>query len=180
MIVLDDVQAKKVVDTYRGKYTAIPSMWRYLNNEAIPVLAFGGHLQIGPCVFEKNRIRLPGIAGGPGLSLFYHGLKQIDGEWWFYYGREKKKLYGGKLLENIVQALDRVIVMGAAIRIQKRIAPYRLVQQAHDENGYIVHKKHAQPVREIILYEMVQTPYWAPDLPLAAEAGIGPTYGDAK
>jgi hypothetical protein len=38
----------------------------------------------------------------------------------------------------------------------------------------------ADVVQSLMLEEMARRPAWAPTLPLKAEAGIGPTYGDAK
>jgi sugar/nucleoside kinase (ribokinase family) len=51
----------------------------------------------------------------------------------FTFGAEPKKIYGGKLLENIVQALARIHTMDAALRIQRHIG---LGMQVHDELVY--------------------------------------------
>lgn len=182
-ISLDDDQARTLVNTYRSEFREIPETWKILNYRMIPRLAAtGAPMEWGPLVIVDNAIILPSLTGeiGKGLRLHYHGLEYKDNEWWFTYGGKRKKLYGGKILENIVQALDRVIVMGAALRIQMRIQPYRLAQQAHDENAYIVNEEHVDAVKAILLEEMTRRPPWAPDLPLAAEAGVGISYGDAK
>jgi DNA polymerase len=182
-IELTDEQATKVVVTYRGKYTKIPAMWSELMHHAIPVLSGSGEsFQLGPVVFEKNAIVLPSLTGeiGAGLRLHYHDLQHKDDQWVFTYAGKPKKVYGGKLLENIIQALDRVIVVAAALRIQRRIAPYKLAQQAHDENAYIIRGEHVDQAKAIILEEMVVRPSWGQTLPLAAEAGVGQSYGEAK
>jgi DNA polymerase len=127
-------------------------------------------------VFEKNAVLLPS-----GLRLNYHNLRQEDGErgpqWVFDYGGVPKKLYGGKLLENIVQALARIITMDAALRIQKKL---RLGAQVHDELVYAVANERVEEVREFLLSEVRRRPVWAPDLPLNAEVGVGNSYGEAK
>jgi DNA polymerase len=174
-IFLEDAEAMRIVSFYRRKFNKIPASWHALNTIGINTLARGGSWSFGPCAFEQGSVLLPS-----GLRLFYHDLQSKDGEWLFKYNVKTKKLYGGKLLENLVQALDRVIVFDAGIRIQKRIAPYRLAQQAHDEMAYVVKDEHVELASQIVTEEMVRVPEWAAGLPLAAEVGVGQSYGDAK
>jgi DNA polymerase len=177
-IELDDSQALHVVNTYRSKYAKIPAGWKHLNNVIIPALQDGGRINgapaaFGPCVIEKEAILLPN-----GLRLFYHNLRRSHGEWWFEYGGVPKKLYGGKLLENITQALARIVVMEAATRIRKRCARFSL--QAHDELVYVVPDALVEELTGVAMEEMTRRPVWMPDWPLAAESGVGQSYGDAK
>lgn len=170
-------EAHRIVNVYRTKNDKIAATWNDLNTSGIRVLAGnGGSFSIGPCTFEKGAINLPN-----GLKLHYHDLHQETGErgmqWVFTYGGKPKKLYGGKLLENIVQALARIITMDAALRIQKRL---RLGMQVHDELVYSVPTERLEEAKAIVLEEMRRRPAWAPDLPLEAEVGVGPSYGDAK
>ena len=177
-IVLSDEEAVGVVQTYRTKYNKIAEMWRQLQAQGINVLANGGEWDVGPVTFKKGRIALPS-----GLHLHYHDLSYEDGQWTYYHGRYPKKTYGGHLLENLAQALERVAVMEAALRIAKaedRPCELPLVLQGHDELVYMVPTEHVAKVREILEREMSRRPTWAPDLPLASESGEGPTYGDAK
>ena len=115
-------------------------------------------------MFERGAVLLPS-----GLRLHYHDLQQVSGErgqqWVFNYGGEPKKLYGGKLLENIVQALARIVTMDAALRIRKRL---ELALQVHDELVYVVPDHMVIEVKRILHEEMCRRPTWAPELPLAA------------
>jgi hypothetical protein len=177
-IELTDKEAERVVSTYRQGYDKIPAGWRYLGNEIIPALqtgerVHGGPVTWGPCLIEKEAVLLPN-----GLRLFYHNLRKNHGEWWFSYGDVPKKLYGGKLLENITQALARVIVMEAATRIRKR--GFRFALQAHDELVYVVPDGAIIELQSIAMEEMTRRPLWMPDWPLAAELGVGTSYGSAK
>lgn len=174
---LTDAEALDIVNKYRRTYDRIPAMWRLLNGY-IDNLASGlGSVGVGPCVFEKNAILLPS-----GLRLHYHNLQQENDEWTYTYGGKPKRLYGGALLENIVQALARIVVMDAGVRLRKRFAPMgvQLVLQVHDELVFVVPEKLADECKAIALEEMGRRPGWAPALPLAAEAEYGPSYGDAK
>jgi hypothetical protein len=131
---------------------------------------------IGPLLFQYQRIKLPS-----GLYLNYHDLENKDGQWWFTFAGKPKYLYGGKLLENATQALARIHVMDAAVRVRKRLPPgFRLALQAHDELVYIIMEDYAASVKTIVLEEMCRRPSWAEDCPLDAEGDIGDTYGDAK
>lgn len=170
-------EAFRIVTLYRNKNAKISSTWAQLNHRGIPVLAgHGGNFSIGPCTFEKGAVNLPS-----GLKLHYENLRQEAGErgvqWVFTYGGKPKKLYGGKLLENIVQALARIVTMDAALRIQKRL---RLGMQVHDELVYSVPYDQVSEAKRIMLEEMRRRPTWAADLPLEAEIGEGVSYGDAK
>jgi len=176
-IELPDEVASGIVATYRRKYAAIAATWKALDNVGIPVLARGGTFTLGPCTFEKGAVNLPS-----GLQLKYHDLRHEDGEWLYTYGYKTKKLYGAALLENIVQALARIVTMDAAVRIQKRIAAARLWLnlQAHDELVYLTPTKLVPTLKKILEVEMSKRPLWAPTLPLACEVGEGASYGDAK
>lgn len=173
-LILQDQQSLLIVNTYRGAYTGVPAMWKVLNN-AISILAgYGGSLSIGPCVFSKGKISLPN-----GLYLHYHNLRQTPDGWLYDHGGKPRRLYGGALLENIVQALARCIVMDAAVRIAYRIK-YQLALQVHDALAYVVPDAEVTLVSYILTEEMNRRPQWAPDLPLACEVKVGQTYGDAK
>jgi hypothetical protein len=176
-IVLSDQMASDIVSKYRTKYSGIASTWKMLNDIGVQVLANGGTFTLGPCVFEKGAITLPN-----GLQLKYHNLMYDQGEWVYRYGGNPKRLYGAALLENIVQALARIVTMSAAVRIQRRLAPLdvRLNLQAHDELVYLTPAEHAEEVSRVLTEEMSARPSWAPGLPLACEVGRGASYGAAK
>jgi DNA polymerase len=183
-IELADTAAIDTVSTYRRRYLKIAATWDVLDNNAINILANGADddlMVLGPVVIKKGVIRMPGR-----LKMYYHNLHYEPktntqrGGWMFTFGGKVKYLYGGKLLENIVQYLDRILVFDAALRIQQRIHPYRLAQQAHDENCYVVKEEHVDTVKSILVEEMTRRPSWGEALPLMAETGVGDSYGEAK
>jgi DNA polymerase len=171
-------EAETIVGYYRHKYHNITNTWRRLQQNGMATLAHNVNgFELGPCKFTKDMVLLPN-----GLQLNYHDLHyeqstDFGGEWVFTYGEEPKKLYGGKLLENITQALARIHTMDAAMRIQKKI---KLAMQVHDELVYVVHDAYVDEVKQLIKEEMIRPPVWAPDLPLDASVGVGETYGDTK
>jgi DNA polymerase len=179
-------QAQSIVNVYRSLYSEIPAMWTRLNRLLNKMTDHRTSEFIGPVTpshagtvyITRERITLPS-----GLSLFYRDLRQGNDNWVFDYGRTKsKKIFGGKLLENIIQALARIVVMDAALRLRTKLKPYdiHLTLQVHDELAYVVPDQYVDVVKQMILKEMCTPPSWAPDLPLSAETGVGQSYGEAK
>jgi hypothetical protein len=177
LIDLTDEEAINIVQIYRNAYSSIPALWRILNDNINVISSGKGSFAIGPCEFQKQSILLPN-----GLRLNYHDLKYDNNEWAYTYAGKPKRLYGGSLLENIVQALARIVVMDAASRLRVKLAMYdvQLALQVHDELVYVVPEEVAKVCEQITLEEMSVRPSWAPTLPLAAEASYGKSYGDAK
>jgi DNA polymerase len=176
---LSDEEATKVVSTYRSTYGEIPKMWRTLGDFLPQMTHPSTHQQLGPTIIKPEAVSLPS-----GLALKYHELQSKDGQWWFTYGGKPKYIYGGKMLENIVQALARICVMDAAVRVRKRLAmitdDVRLNLQVHDELVYVVPDELVKVVENIVMEEMCRRPSWGLDIPLDAESGIGQSYGEAK
>jgi DNA polymerase len=181
-IELGDEEAQRIVNAYRTTYPKIPAMWQTLNNTLSLISSGKGTARLGPVTC--------GVTAGPGqidlpsgLSLYYKNLRHEDGQWVFDFGRTKgKRIFGGKLLENIVQALARIVVMDAAVRLRKPLAMHdvRLAGQVHDELIYVVPEDLTTVVKALVLQEMSTAPEWAVGLPLSAEAESGPSYGNAK
>lgn len=185
----------KAVDSYRSMYREIPAGWDKLNFIVGGVWLYGGSpVNFGPCTIRQGSVELPNE-----MFLRYDRpytrqgqRKGADGtmftcdEHVYRYGKFTHKLYGAKFLENIVQALARIVVMNAALRIRghgfSRPHPdsYRFVLQAHDELVFIIHKDEVDRAKQIIHSEMTRRPTWAPDLPLTADVGVGDSYGEAK
>lgn len=173
---LSDADAMRIVNLYRTTYAAIPATWKLLNSAIGTLAGNGGSFSIGPCVFSAGEVSLPS-----GLKLKYHKLRHEDGGWIYEYGGKIKRLYGGALLENIVQALARIVVMDTATRLRPKLArlDIQLALQVHDELVYVVPDDLTHIVTKLLLDEMRIPPSWAPTLPLDAEADCGPSYGDA-
>ena len=169
--------AKKSVDTYRRKYNQIPQKWRTLDwiLQGPWLHKHVGPAKFGPCLISYGKVEGPG-----GLCLEYDDPKRAmpEDELTYRYGKFTHKIYGAKCLENIVQFLARIIVMNAALRLRDR--GLRFLLQAHDELVFIVPNETLDNAKKIVHEEMTRRPSWAPDLPVTAEVGSGPSYGEAK
>jgi DNA polymerase len=173
---LDDIESERVVQGFRRRYSRIRDMWYWLPRQ-FGILANGGTMEYGPIRFEKGR-----IVGPTGLCLYYENLRYEDGEWWFDQRGVRTKIYGGKMLENIIQFLARCNTMSVAVRLKKPLLDYssRLTHTSHDELVYAVPDKFVDTVKPIIHTEMCRPPLWMPTIPLDCEIGVGDSYGEAK
>jgi DNA polymerase len=100
-------------------------------------------------------------------------------QWEYGQGQNKSRIHGAHLFENICQHLARNIVMEQTLVLDK-MYPGAVALSCHDEADLVVDEDMAEQCREDSVRVFSTSPSWWPDLPLAAEAGIGDTYGAAK
>ena len=86
-------------------------------------------------------------------------------------------MYGGKLTENIVQAVARCVMTDGMLRIQRK---YPCVLTVHDEVVVLVPEAEVEDAETWVLAQMVMEPQYMPGIPLAADIGHAQRYGDAK
>lgn len=177
---ISEDEAWKTVDLYRRTYFNVPKRWEQAH-ALLPFIATG---KVG-CVWfanflkvQKNKLILPS-----GLTIQYPNLRQIDDEWVYdvyhrVYEAETTKLYGGKIIENICQALAGELCKEAVQRTEA--AGIKCAGSVHDEILAIVPIAEAQNAKEILRKCMEQPPRWLPTLKLKAEVGIGQNWNDAK
>ena len=179
---VEEDEASRIISVYRQTYPCIPSLWK----EAAKVL--DAIVDDGTCEFGrkgvlyvegKKGIRLPN-----GLYIKYPNLRKQtndDGKDEYVYDTKRGKttipnrIYGGKVVENVCQALARIIVGEQMLMIAKK---YKVVMTVHDAVACIVPNAKAQTGREFVEMAMRMRPKWAQDLPLNCESGIGEAYGD--
>lgn len=169
------LSAKTIIDKYRAAAWPVVSFWQMCNSLIERSLAGGNPFEYKCLRFEKERIVLPS-----GLALRYPMLKAVPddgGRVQWLYGEHGIKLYGGKLTENIVQAVARCVMTDGMLRIQKR---YSCVLTVHDEVVVAVPEVEAEEAKDWVLAQMVVVPTYMPGLPLAAEVDVAKRYGDAK
>jgi len=177
----------RAVDVYRKRYHQIPTGWNKLNHIVSTYwLSGSASTTFGPVIISNGNILLPS-----GLSLKYADPQSFTSdtgrtEYRYRYGKMWHRMYGAKMLENISQALARIIVMNAALRIRDRglytVNPrdYLFCLQAHDELVFIVRDEELEQAKQLIHAEMIRAPSWGRDIPLVADIGTGKSYGEAK
>jgi hypothetical protein len=133
----------------------------------------------GGCALQKKHaVRLPS-----GRKIYYPGLtKEIDNgksEWWYGSGRSRARIYAGKGVENLVQALARDVIAEHAMTMFKRTG-YRPSLAVHDELVYIVPETVAHDVLDELQGIMRKGVSWWPELITWSEGDVGDTYGEVK
>ena len=169
------VSAKLIIDKYRAAATPVKEFWG-MCDALISRSLVGGKEYVHKCfTFQKGRIVLPS-----GLALRYPQLKGTQderGRVQWTYGEDDKKLYGGKLTENIVQAVARCVMTDQMLRMSKR---YKIALTVHDECCMIVPEAEAEEAFSFCMQVMSTPPSWIADMPTACDGGYGVRYGDIK
>lgn len=166
-------ECKAIINTYRRTNYKIRDGWAKCA-QIIEDMAVGREGTWKCLSWEKDTIWLPN-----GMSLKYPGLKKgvnddtgFD-EWTYQSGEQRKKIYGGLLCENLVQALARIIVGKQMLDISKK---HRVVMTTHDEVSAHVKAK-LGPTAFAFMQKVMKTPLdWCPDIPLNCEGGFDVNY----
>jgi len=177
-------EATEIVDTYRAAHPEIVAGWRRFQT-CLQDIAQGTEVAIDPwgmCVTEHQAIRLPS-----GRKIHYPALERVrvDGksEWYYGEGRSRSKIYAGKGVENIVQALARDVVAEHAVRAYKQVYKQTGLRPAltvHDELVYVVPASEAEGVLAEVQSIMRSGVSWWPELITWSAGAIGDTYGECK
>ena len=182
-VVVELDEAKRIIDTYRATYPKITALWK----------AAGGILGaiIGNQSTELGRdgvLKVQGTKGillPNGLYLRYPNLRwstnEEDGKPEYVYDTKKGKatipnrIYGGKVVENVCQALARIVIGDQMLLVAKK---YQVVMTVHDAIACIVPETEVERAVEYVELCMRIRPQWGPELPLNCESGSGKSYGD--
>ncbi len=177
---LSEAESLEVVTAWRDTYHDIVKGWKSFQN-SLPNIAQGIESAIDPwglCITEKNAVRLPS-----GRKIHYPNLiKESDNgktEWWYGSGRSRARIYAGKGVENLVQALARDVIAEHALTMFKRTG-YRPSLAVHDELVYIVPETVAQDVLDELQGIMRKGVSWWPELVTWSEGDVADCYGEAK
>jgi DNA polymerase len=167
--------AKEIIDKYRAAAQPVVDYWDMCQSLISRSLKDGVEYTHKCVTFKQGQIVLPS-----GLSLRYPDLKGTPddkGRMQWSYGPDEKKLYGGKLTENIVQAVARCIMTDGMLRIQER---FPCVLTVHDEVAVLVPETHVSDALPWVLEQMITTPDYMLGIPLNADIDVAKRYGDAK
>ena len=180
---LSQEECDRIIRVYRETYPNIPKLWRAAGT-ALEGLMQGRAQDIGKegilVVDAETGIKLPN-----GLHIKYPNLRkevnEEDGRKELVYDTKRgratipNRIYGGKIIENVCQALARIVIGEQLLRVSKR---YKVVMTVHDAIGCIAPLAEIERAMEYVEYCMRIRPEWAPDLPLDCEGGYANSYGE--
>ena len=184
-IEIDEQEAERIVRLYRTKNFRISQLWNRCGH-ALTNMVFRGNGHIHEVLpYNGDGIGLPS-----GFRITYPALRQntsgfeylSDARQYRRYsageteGLNWVKLYGGKVVENVTQALAAVVIRQQMVAAGS--AGLKVVLQVHDEIVVCVPEDNALADQARLEEIMSTPPKWAPDLPVACESGVASNYGD--
>ena len=176
-------QMKGLVESWRNANRNITKFWREVERLALKAVASGGEQGFIMRCGEKFRFHFGCIDGSlsvmlpSGRPLYYQDARVCEGK----FGQRAIKYksidqttgkwgwvetYGGKLTENIVQAVARDLMAYSLVRLESR--GEATVMHVHDE--VVCECDHDDKFAlDRIISILVEKPRWAEDLPLDAD-----------
>ena len=184
---IDEWEADRVIKIYRGANRDIYNLWQAAQNMLV-YLCRGDALSFGrnnllTVDTERSALFLPS-----GLLLRYADLQAENGyggqanfgtglEVSYKTRRGRTRIYGGKVIENVCQALARCIIGYQMLKIAKK---YNVVLTVHDSIVCCVADEEVAEAQNYIETCMREVPDWAEGLPIDCESGVGKSYGDCE
>jgi DNA polymerase len=190
---ISDTLAEYIKQGWRAAHPKIVNYWYDLEraaNEAVQ--SPGAQTSAGP-LDRAVKFRVKGsflfclLPSGRILTYPYPKLKLRETPW----GDEREQLhymtvdglsnkwvethtYGGKLSENITQAIARDLLAEAILRCEDFGFP--VVLHVHDEIVVELPERHAKIYEQEVFNKVKKNPAWCPDLPIAVEGWRGKRY----
>ena len=165
-------EAQNVVNTYRSTYSGVQLLWQKLELKLANTINPAYEEEWHGLVFKDKKIYLPN-----GLALHYNDLRYEFGQLTYDSGRAIEKTWGGRITENVVQALSRIIVTDSMLHIEKDTTlDAQVVLTVHDEIVLISQANNPDATMDKLIAHMCTPPSWAEDIPLDAEGGYDVSY----
>ena len=171
-------ECERIIHTYRSSVPKIVNLWAE-GERAIRAMYDNNGMWFG----REGVVRIEGEYGvrlPSGLYISYPQLHRVFDSgrhrWQYKDDTGLVDLYGGKLVENVCQALARIIVMYQMLRIARKL-PTKLT--VHDSVVALAREEEVEPARAYVEECMRWVPAWAKGCPINCESGVGRNYGEA-
>jgi len=173
-------EARRIIEIYRNANWKISHVWREAQN-MVSRMEKGDTYQFGKkgvveVIGNRESIRLPSK-----LLMRYEDLKGEQNsqgtEYSYKTRRGRTRIYGGKVIENVCQALARCVIGDQMLLINNK---YRAVLTVHDSVIACVPESEAEEAQQYVEKCMKYVPTWAKGLPLECESGMAYAYGDCE
>ena len=176
---IDLEEAKRIVGVYRDKNDRIIELWSE-GDQMLEDMMCGGITkprpfgQHGVVFYDDEGIILPNS-----LRIRYPNLRRVekDGKSQIVYDSRKGEvsIWGGTVVENVIQALARIVVGHQMVAINET---YRVALTVHDAAVIVVPEDEKESAEKLVTGLMSLPPAWAAGCPVTCEAKIGASYGD--
>lgn len=188
LVDLPDEEIQDIVNKWRNTNPRIRELWYSFDGAATQVINNGGSVRVRCCTFSRECDCIRGttcltITLPSGRKLYYVDPAITENRWGnpsiSYMGMDQKtkrwkriETYGGKLVENVVQAIARDCLAQAIDRLEAAGLP--VVFHVHDE--VVIDTKPFADNKAMLdrVIEIMATPIsWAAGLPLGADGWVG-------
>lgn len=172
-------EADAIIKKYRKSNKHIQETWRQCDHLLDSLVRYDKPINIGrPGVVDTfvSGIELPNR-----MRINYVDLQlERHSNQYYYKGKSQGKqclitIYGGKVIENITQALAKIIISYQMLNISQR---YKIASTVHDSIVCVVPAAEEKAAVDFIRENMTMVPDWAEGLPLNCEVSIGKNYGE--
>jgi DNA polymerase I-like protein with 3'-5' exonuclease and polymerase domains len=177
---LDESECQRLVKVYREVNDKVIQLWKTCDEALRDMSAWPNGKQ--PYYLDARNALLvtpKGIRLPNGLYIYYPGLtwdiSESKSKYIYKSRRGMISIWGGSVVENVIQALARIIVGEQMLEINKK---YRPVLTVHDAVVCVVPETEVDEALSFITTTMSSPPLWATGLPVACEAHHGASYGD--
>jgi DNA polymerase len=168
-----ETEAMNVVNTYRTSYERIPMLWSRLQELLVKSTHPATRGETYRCITVGDKsLHLPN-----GMSLRYEDLTiNRDGSLNYKFRKARETTWGGRIAENVIQALARIVITDAMLRLDKNYPDMDVVLTVHDEVIVVAPEDNPDARMDKIIEELCVPPDWASSLPLDAEGGYDKVY----
>ena len=185
---LTEEELPEIVQRWRDANKRIRDLWYAMESAAVSVIQSGTRASVNNILLAREvdsgnnldflTVRLPsgrklyyvnpsmGVNQWGNPSIIYKGMDQTTKKW------KQVETYGGKIVENCVQAIARDCLAEAIERLEG--LGYKIVFHVHDE--VVIECTPDRADLDCVAAIMSQPLPWAPDLPLDADGWIGNFY----
>lgn len=182
---LTEEESRRAVNSYREANSAVPVFWKSLERAAITAIEEGVVVTINMCKFfckdgflwielpsgRRLAYRDPQISWrqsewGPQKTIEFYAVNSKTKKW------SLERCWGGVLVENVVQATARDLMVEAILRLEAK--GYRLLLTVHDE--IICEARKGFGTIEEFTKIMCEMPKWAFGLPTEAKGYTASRY----
>lgn len=172
-IILTDEEGMRFRDVYREGHEHVVQLWKEAN-DVLRWLADGDRPVPWREIMTVEKGRL---IGPTGVAMLYNLEWDPEERGWKRQTRKGwVRIYGAKLIENVIQYLGRIDMSQTLLRI-KRESDLLPATTSHDEAMYVIpDNQWAQATLDFILEEFRRPPVWLPDIPLDAEGTLSERY----
>ena len=177
---LPDEECQRLVKVYRDVNYKVIELWKDCDDALANISSWPEgkapyYIGQGKCVLVTPK----GLLLPNGLYIYYPELhwdtSESRGKYKYKSRRGRISIWGGSVVENIVQALARIVVGEQMVAIAKKLKP---VLTVHDAIICTAPKEQAQEALDFMMAEMSKAPTWAEGLPITCEGAYADTYGD--